>query len=1016
MITNKRRMSGFKLHLVFAIFLLGIFSFNEALAQQNQIKGKVVDENNQPVSAATINVKGTSVSTMSDENGNFKITARPGNVLVVSAVTFGTQDVAITNTSDYLIRLSQSAVSLSDVVVVGYGLTSKKTLTSSITSISPDELNQAATGDVGQLLQGKVPGLNITASGDPNASAAVVLRGASTINSPQGPYYVIDGVPGADIATIAPADIASIDVLKDAAATAIYGNKASNGVIIVTTKKGASGKNITSYDGYVGLEKVSGELKVMDAAQIKNYVSKNGASILPNDDLGANTNWMKAIERPQAVSHNHNLSFRGGSDKTTYSASLNYLDKEGILLKSNLNRLIARLGLEQKALNDRVKLGLNLTSSNSKAINTPLRNVVLQQASLHMPVSPVYNTDGSFFENFNTTGYFNPVSLIDNATDETKYNTLMGSFKIDAQLFGGLDYHLNATYQKNTSLHGEYYNSYYSDNYKSGFYSNPDPGFTGKGLISFGQNGAATRSYYENTSATIESYFSWDRSFGDHSINAVLGYSWQENNTGDGLQATNTNFVSDYTGYYNLGLGNYSAVNGYKVNFGGNTFQTTKFISDFFRVNYSYLNKYLFQASIRRDGSSVFGANNQWGYFPAVSLGWRISQEEFLKNSDFIRDLKLRVSYGETGNAFGFGAYTAKQLFSSYGTYYNNGVYETAIGVTQGSNPDLKWEVTSTGNIGLDFSLGKGVISGSIDVYEKITTDMIFPYTVSSTIVPGGFVWGNGGKIRNRGVELSLNATPVNSKDFSWNTSLNLAANKNLILNMDGPEKYGINSDSIRYTQPDGPGQTNSTVQILKVGYPIGEFFTLRYGGKDKDNGNLSQFEKSDGSMSQSPVIGEDYFYAGSPHPSLLLGWANTLNYKNFSLNFFFRGTFGNKIFNVTRADLSYTVNSTVKNISTYAADDLMTDGKNNAYSTRYIENGSYVRLDNATLRYKVPISKNNFINRLGFYLTANNVFVITDYTGIDPEINQGGIGLGVDKSNFYPKTRSWILGASIEF
>lgn len=978
------------------------------------LSGRVTNNDNEPLEGVSVVVRGTQNGTVTDAEGRFQLSVPSAdNVeLVFSFVGFESKTVKAGNQTIFNVSLELATSGLEDVVIVGYGRGSKKTLTSSITSVKPEDLNRTVTGDIGELLQGKVPGLNITSNGDPNSPAAVVMRGASTINSPQGPFYVIDGIPGADISTIAPSDIESIDVLKDAAATAIYGNKASNGVIIVNTKKGKSGRTVTSYDGYIGIEKVSGSLNVMDADQLKSYVSRNGNSILPSDDFGMNTNWIKAIQREQAISQNHNLSFAGGNDKTTYSASLNYLDKEGILMKSGLKRIISRLSLEQKALKDRVKLGLNVMNSNSKAVNTPLRNVVLQQAAKHLPVSPTHNSDGTFFENFNTPGYFNPLSLIDNAQDDTKYNTLLGNFTVEASLPFGLTYNLNVAYQKNTYLHGEYYNSYYSDNYKSGFYNNPDPGFTNKGLVTFGQKGAAYRSSFENNSTTVESYLTWNRNLDNHNINAVLGYSWQENNSGDGLQASNTNFVSDYTGYYNLGLGNYQAVNGYSVNFGNTIYQTTRFISDFLRVNYNYSNKYLLQVSVRRDGSSVFGTNNQWGYFPAVGLGWRIDQEDFMSNVGFISDLKLRLSYGQTGNAFGFGAYTAKQLFSSYGTYYNNGVYETAIGVTQGSNPDLKWEVTSTGNVGLDFGLFNNQLTGSIDYYEKITTDMIFAYTVSSTIVPGGFVWGNGGKVRNRGIELSLGATPIKTRHFSWNSSFSLASNKNLILDMNGPEKYGVNSDSIRYTQPDGPGQTNSTLQILKVGYPIGEFFTLNYQGKDQD-GN-SQFLASDKTLTTSPSIGKDYIYAGSPHPNLLLGWSNTVTYKNFDLSFFLRGAFGNKIFNVTRADLSYTVNATVNNISQLASDDLMTDGKNNAYSTRYVETGSYVRLDNATLSYRVPLKNQNIFNSLRFYLTSNNLFVITKYSGIDPEINQGGVGLGVDGNNFYPKTRTILFGMNI--
>lgn len=982
--------------------------------QQTNVHGVVKDAKGNPVADATVSVKGTNRSALTATDGSYSIDAKPGDVLVITHVAFGSKEVTVGGEAVYNVSLADNNSTLSDVVVVGYGKSSKRTLTSSITSVKPGELNKGAIGDVGQLLQGKVAGLNITASGDPNRPAAVVLRGPSTINSPQGPFYVIDGVPGADIAAIAPDDIASIDVLKDAAATAIYGNKAANGVIIVTTKKGKRGQPQASYNGYIGRETVTSNLNLMNAAQIRDYITKNGSSFSPADDKNANTDWMKAIEKDAALSHNHNLSLSGGNDKSTYSASLNYLSKEGILSGSKLERVIARLSVEQYALNDKVKFGLNVSNSSSKANNVPLQNIVLLQAAKHLPISPVYNDDGTYFENFNTTGYYNPVSLMNNAQDDTKYNTLLGSFTTEVKLPFGLTYNLNLDYQKNTSLHGEYYNSYYSNNYKSNFYNNPDPAVgVSHWLLSFGTNGTAIRNTYQSSSKTVESFLTWDKKFGLHNINAVIGYSWQNNITGEGFQASNTNFVSDYTGYQNLGLGNYSAVNGYQVDFGPDNYGQTHFISDFGRLNYNYNDKYLLQASIRRDGSSVFGKNNQWGYFPAVGIAWRISQEDFMQNNSVFSDLKLRASYGQTGNALGFGAYSAQLLYQKSDLYYNNGSWVSAIGARQGSNPDLKWEVTATKNVGLDFGLFNNKITGTVDAYDKITTGMIFYYSVSSSLVPGGHVWGNGGKIQNKGIELSLSASPIATENFTWTSSLNLASNKNTILDLHGPSIYGVNSDSIGYSDPEGPGQTNSTLQLLKVGHPIGQFFSLIYAGKDA-NGN-SQFLKHDKSLTTSPVIGTDYFYVGSPQPKLLAGWSNTFRYKNFDLNFFLRGVFGNKIFNATKADLSYTVNAAVNNLIASAADDKTTDSRNNTYSTRYIENGSYVRLDNATLGYRFNL-KSNYISNLRLYLTGNNLFVITKYSGIDPEITQGGVSPGIDYNNFYPKTRTVLVGVNVGF
>lgn len=986
------------------------------LAQSQLYTGTVKDSTGRGLAGVSVSVIGKSIVTTTNSKGSFTIPAKTGDKLVFSGISLENQEVLVGSDLNLEITMKASAQVMGDVVVVGYGKGTRKTLSSAVASVKPEDLNRGAISDVGQLLQGKVPGLNISASGDPNRPAAVVLRGTSTINSPAGPFYVIDNVPGADISTIAPDDIESIDVLKDAAATAIYGNKASNGVIMVTTKRGKKGALQTTYSGYVGIEKVSNGLDLMDSAQIRSFVAKNGYSFLPADDKGANTDWMKAIQRDGAFSHNHNLSFSGGTDKTTYSASINYYSKEGILLKSKLERVIGRMYIEHRALNDKVKFGLGVVNSQSKAGNTPLQNTVLEQATKHLPISPVKNADGTYFENPNTPSYFNPVSLINNAQDDTKYNTLQANFNTEVKLPFGLSYNVNMSYIRNSSLHGEYYNSYYSKNYNSpSFYNNPDPGFGGHTNIAFGVNGVAYRSSYQNTSSTLENWLTWDKRFGEHHINAVVGYSWQNNTNGDGLQASNTNFSSDYTGYNTLWLGNYQAVSSsYNVDFGGTYFQETRFISDFGRLNYNYKDKYLLQASVRRDGSSIFGKNNEWGYFPSVGAAWRISQEDFMSNIGAISELKLRASYGETGNAFGLGAYTSQQLYRRQGTYYDNGsAFAAAYVISQGSNPDLKWEVTSTKNIGLDYAFLKNRITGSLDVYEKETKDMIFGYSVAPQLVPGGFIYANGGKLRNRGIEFTINVNAVNTKDFSWTTGLNLASNKNVILDLHGPTKYGINSDSLRYSYPEGPGMSGTSIQILSTNHAVGEFFTQIYRGKDDQGKSL--FAKHNGKDTTVPTPVREDFFVGSPHPKLLLGWSNSFRYKNFDLNLFFRGVFGNKIFNATRANLSYTQNATTNNLIATAYDDKMTDSRNNNYSTRYIENGSYVRLDNATLGYRFPI-KNDYIKSIRFYATGNNLFVITKYKGVDPEVTMGGIALGVDNNNFYPKTRTFLFGASVGF
>lgn len=996
------------------ITLLLLLSLVVTAQAQREVRGKVTDDKGQPAASITVTEKGTRNGATTGADGSFSINVKDGSTLVFTGISFEAKEVALTSESFYNVSLTQTASVLSDVVVVGYGKSSKKNLSSSVTTLKPGDLNRGAIADVGQLLQGKVAGLNITASGDPNRPAAVILRGASTVNSPGAPFYVIDGVPGADIAIVAPDDIVSVDVLKDAAATAIYGNRAASGVIIITTRRGKKGQAIASYNGYVGIESVSSKLDLMDASQHRAYLTANSAAYSPNDDKGANTDWMAAIQRSQAISHNHNLSLSGGNEKSTYSASLNYYNKEGILNRSHLRRIIGRLSLEQYALNDKVKFGLTISNANSNANYVPLQNIVLLQAAKHLPVSPVMNDDGTYFENLNTTGYFNPVAIVDNAKDDTKYNTLTGNFTTEVKLPFDLQYNLNISYQNTTSLHGEYYGSYYGKYPTSNFYNNPDPGIgIAHTLIGslFGVNGSAFRSSFQNTFKAAESFLTWNRKFGNHSINAVVGYSWQENTYGEGLQVSSTNFPSDNLGYTNLVLGNPYAITSYRINMGSDlTYGQTRLISDFGRINYNYNDRYLLQASIRRDGSSVFGANNAWGYFPSVGAGWRISNESFMQNQNIFNDLKLRFSYGVTGNSGGIGAYTSKLIYGITGTYYNNGVQENAYGPIQGSNPDLQWEEVATTNVGIDFSVWKNKISGSIDWYNKNTTDMLFYYSVSASLIPGGRIWANGGSINNKGIELTLNATPLTSKLFSWNTTLNLASNKNEITSLQGPY---ANGDSIRYSDPEGPGQTGATLQLLKVGRPIGQFFSLSYAGKDQNG--VSTFYKKDGTTTTSPAIGTDYFYVGDAQPKLLMGWSNSFRYGHWDLNVFLRGVFGNKIFNATRADLSYVTAAAQNNILNSAKDDKIADNRNSFYSTRYIESGNYVRLDNATLSYTF----NNLIkgiSNLRLYTTANNLFTITNYSGIDPEINQGGISPGIDYNNFYPKTRTIMFGVNLTF
>ncbi|WP_163407277.1 SusC/RagA family TonB-linked outer membrane protein [Flavobacterium ajazii] len=1001
-----------KLKLLLLAFFLGL-SIN-SWAQKTEVSGVILDEKNLPLPAANILEKGTTHSVVTDFDGKFKMSvSNPNATLVVSFIGFTDQTIKLDGSkTNFTIKLASATTALEQVVVVGYGKGSRKNLTTSVTSVKADQLNNGVISDVGQLLQGKVAGLNVSTSGDPTKQSSVVLRGASTLNSSQGPFYVVDGIPGVDISIIAPEDIVTIDVLKDAAATAIYGNRAANGVIMVTTKRGGKDKTQISYSNYFGKENVSNQLDMMNAKQLRAFTTKNNLNFTPENDKGADTDWQKAILRENgALSSSHNLSMSGGGEHGNYFASISTINKEGVLLSSNFSRLIAHLAVEQFAFDDKVKFGLNVTNSNSKYTNVPQRNTVLLQAVNHLPVSPVKNEDGSYFENFIQTSYFNPVAMINHGDDDTKTNNFVGSFTTEVKLPFGFSYNLNLSYQQLNSLHGEFYDSYYQKYNSANFYNNPDAPLVHT-LMNFGVNGSALRSSYQNTNTIIESFLNWDRDFGDHKIKAVLGYSWQEDVLGDGFQSTTTNFPVDAVSYNNLALSNYNSVAGYIVNFGDSkAYQKKRLISYFGRLNYNYKDKYLIQGTLRRDGGSVFGANNRWGYFPSVGGAWRIDKEGFMKNQGIFTDLKLRASYGETGNSSGFNAYTAQFISGSLGTFYYNGQQIGAYGPNQAANPDLKWEKTATANIGLDFTILKGRVSGSVDLYDKKTTDMIFNYSVNPVLVPVGTIVANGGNMSNKGIEVGLNINAIKTKNFSWTTNLNGSHNKNEITKLTNP--YFIGGDSIRRVQPEGAGQTGSTLQIFKEGKPLGQFFTLKYAGKNADG--VSQYVAKDGSLTTTPAIGTDYHYAGSAQPKFLLGWDNNFTYKKFDLNIFFRGVFGNKIFNATRADLFRPTTAMTTNILADAANESPNDLNAYKYSSRFIEDGSYIRLDNLTLGYDFG-KVGKYIKKIRIYETVNNLFVITKYSGIDPEVEQGGTAPGVDSNNFYPKTRTFLFGLNVVF
>ncbi|TBO41020.1 SusC/RagA family TonB-linked outer membrane protein [Pedobacter kyonggii] len=1010
------KCTSLKYASIFLLLLLISQSFNTAFAQtERKITGNLIDDAKLPIVGASVTVKGTTKVTSTGAGGSFTISAKTGDKILFSFLGYQTKELTVTNASTYQVVINEASSSLTDVVVVGYGKSSRKALTSSISTVKGDDLNKGAISDVGQMLQGKVPGLNITRSGDPNRNAAIIMRGASTLREgAQSPLFVIDGVVGADISILAPDDIASIDVLKDAAAASIYGNRAANGVIMVTTKRGVAGATQIAYNGYFGVENVSNRYDMMNSDQLRAFLAKTNSALTPANDKGANTNWQDEVQRSDALSYNHNISLSGGTEKTTYNASLNYFKQDGIIKTSDLNRFIGRIGIEQKALNDRLKIGLNISNSVTNANLVPYRNTVLAQMLTYLPTAPVKNPDGSYFDNLIQTSYYNPVSMLENGTENLKNKNILGNLTINLKLPFGFSYDVSASYQNSQNVYGAFYNSIYTSRYNN-VRNTPDPPANPSFVTLVGKDGLAVRNAYQNTNKIIETYLTWNKKFGDHDINAVVGYSYQQSLNNDGFQATSTNFPINQVSYNNLSLGNPYAVPDFRVDFNpGVTYQEILMISDFARVNYNYKNKYLIQGSIRRDGSNVFGINETWGYYPSVGAAWNIDQENFLKNAGVLKTLKLRGSYGIAGNSLGFAPLTTKLIYGQVGQFYYNGSpREGAYGAIQNENPDLRWEKTATTNIGLDFGLFNGRLTGSVDLYDKKTTDLILQFGVDNNLFPSGLYTANVGELSNKGIELVLNGTPVVTDNFSWTTGFNLAHNKNKIITLSNDSRFNI-EDRLTVS-PDGAGQSGATLQILKPGEPIGTFFTFKYAGKDANG--VSQYYDAAGNIKTQNLLNKtDYYILGNAQPKALLGWSNNLRYKNFDLSVFMRAALGVKIMNVTRADLFRPNTAQFTNIPVEVENESPADFNSYKYSSRFLENGSYLRLDNATLGYTFKKGIIPGVNSIRLYTTANNLFVITGYKGIDPEINQGGTAPGVDTNNFYPKTRTFLFGLNVSF
>lgn len=986
--TNGRIMK--RVLLSSALLLVSTLTF-----AQSNVSGTVKDANGEPLIGVSVLEVGTQNGAVTDMYGNYKLNVKPGAKLKISYIGFTPQTVKAGSNSQIVLQEDNTA--LNEVVVVGYGTMRRKDVTSSITTVKAEDLNQGVFTDPGQMLQGKVPGLVVSSTADPNGSPTITLRGASTLRTgAMSPYYVVDGIPGVDISIVSPEDIESIDVLRDATATAIYGSKAANGVIIITTKKGAEEKTNVSYNGYVAFDNILKKYDVCTADDLRQYAKDNNITL---KDGGANTDWQDEVLRT-GISHNHNVNISGGNGSTNYMISADLRKREGVIKMTGFDRFNVRSLVSTKTLKDHLTVSIGANMMYGKHFGVPSGNEgasVLDAMNYYSPTNAIKNADGTWTVGSGSKNY-NPLALMEENKSETvwKRNQFVG--KTALELWKGFVWSVNYSWSN--------YQSTYSA------YNTRNSQLEGIG----NKNGQATRNTYFGREQTFETYLNYDFKVGKSKWGLMGGYSWEEKKNNDGFGLSVEGYYNDDLGWYNMSYA--QTILGVQNSVQSGYLEKVRNISFYGRVNYSFDSRYMLQATIRRDGSSVFGKNNRWGTFPSVSAAWNITEEKFMQNQHIFDNLKLRAGYGISGNAMGFDVYSSYNTYGASGTFVYDGKTYRTYGATKNANPDLKWESTGMLNIGLDFAFLKGRLNGTVEVYHKKTKDLIWSYPVSTTQYIYGWMDANVGEMTNKGIEFTLNAVPVRTKNFMWSTTLNLSHNKNTV---DKMQNETFHTTNLTQGDPMVAGvSADGWTQRIMEGEPIGTFYTYQYAGTVNGRSEyyvLDENGNRTGETTNNPSL-KDRSITGCAQPKLNAGWNNTLTYKNWSLNAFITGVFGNDVYNSARAHYtSAQMFSDGKNVLKEFLNNPASDASGSLPSDRFIEKGSYVRLQTLSLSYTFRNCFNDWIQDLTLYGTANNLFTITSYKGLDPEVNLGGIDPGIDyRWSRYPHTRTFMVGVKINF
>ena len=963
------------------LMMLAVMFFALDVSAQTTINGQVKDETGDGVIGASVVEKGTSNGTVTDFDGNFSLKCKPGATLVFTYIGFNPQELPAKNGME--VTLKEDVAQLNEVVVVGYGSMAKKEISSSVVQINKDQFNQGAASDPMALIAGKVAGLNVAATADanPNAMTDIQVRGAGSLTASNGPLVVIDGIAGGDLRNIATQDVESITVLKDAGSAAIYGTRGANGVILVTTKKGSGTAGVTNvtYDSYIALNVQKPRIKILSTDEFRR--SRRG------QDYGADTDWWSEITRPVSYSLNQYISIDSSNKNGYFGLSLNYKKGNGLDIVSGREEYGARFVGEQRVLNNRLQFNSSLSA---RKVHEKWGNDGLFDTALTMnPTIPVKNPDGSYYQPNSPTDIHNPVN-------DLKENVSQGD---RIYILGNADVKLNIlqTEQHNLSTSLSYALQY--NDLKDNFYT---PSTSSESFWN-GYAGRARINYQKWWTNRLEYLINYTMTLNQHQLKAVLGYSWEQSGN------ENMGFVYDALSYHGISSGSY--LRDGKANLWAGSSEST-LIGFFGRLNYNFNDIIYASASMRREGSTKFGANKKWGNFPSASLAWEIVNTPFVQSlAQTFQSLKPRVSYGVTGRS-DFNAYQSIATYSTRGAYLIDNQWTNGYAPSLNANPDLAWEKSTAFNVGIDFVALNSRLRGSVEYFDRRSQDLLYNYTAPQPPFIYNTILVNVGTTKNTGIEVALDYDVIAKKGLKWTTGINWS--------MGDTKLTKLSSDAYQMAyldlyQKPGPGSSEYFFRVEEGG-KIGQFYGYEHAGVD-ENGLLLIYDNNGNAI---PAAQADPAYKrniGNGAPKHFLSWNNSFSYKNWDLSMLFRSALGFEIFNMRKYGMGLKGSGTDNVLRAAYTDYADVESSGGIISSYFLEKGDYVKLDNVTLGYTYSPKNRQLIESLRVYLTAKNVFTLTGYKGNDPSIvTSTGITPGIDSNSAYPQATQFSLGVTLRF